>query len=1091
MMARAVITGFLVLIYCINISATERNISTDKSALLAFKAQITNDPNEILSKNWTQGTTVCSWIGVSCSTRHQRVVALNLKSLRLGGSIPKEIGNLSFLSFLEIGNNTFIDEIPNEVGFLKKLKYLSLQMNNLTGQIPQSLGFLPRLELLDLSENDLFGNVPLSIFNVSSLKIIDLGFNDLTGTLPNDICSNLPLLQSLFMTHNHLVGELPSGLDKCTQLTYLSLSYNRLTGNLPRDMWNMSKLEDMFLGWNNLSGIIPSEIQYLPTIQRLSLRRNSLVGTLPPSMGNLSTVAVIDIGENSLHGNIPTQLGNLGNLKEIYLGSNKISGQIPSSFYNISGLEIIALAANQLSGTLPPNIGHCFPNLNGLFLGVNQFSGRIPASISNVSKLIYLDLGRNLLTGDVPMNLGNLQQLKVINLQLNQLTNDPSTGELSFLTPLSNCKNLEGIQIGINAFSGKFPKSLAFGNWSDSLERFNAFRCGITGEIPLEISKLSKLTWLSIGKNELIGSIPQEFGNMRKLQKLVFSENKINGTIPESLCNMEVLFLLDLSENHLSGEIPICLGNLSSLREVYLHSNALSSNIPPTFWSTNRAISVLSLSSNFLNGSLPFEIGSLRSLSDLDLSRNQFIGQIPSTIGQLQNLVNLSLSMNNFEGHIPESFGDLVSLAYLDLSGNNLSGMIPESLVNLQRLSYLNVSFNILTGEIPNVGPFKSLTAESFMGNAALCGPSQFNVVKCRINSPKSRKKRRALTFVLASIAVALVVATIFMVWFLKYRKRNRQLAIPDLIGQSHKRISYYEVVRGTNNFDEANLIGRGGLGLVYRGTLLDGNMVAVKVFNTEVEDAFKRFDLECEVLRNIRHRNLVKVISSCANLDFKALVLEYMPNGNLDTWLYSHNNFLDLIQRLKIMIDVAFAMEYLHEGHSFVVVHCDLKPSNILLDGDMVARVSDFGISKLMTPDKMIAQTKTLGTIGYMAPEYGSKGLVSTMGDVYSYGILLMETFTRKKPTDDLFVEELSLKRWVFEAFPDRVVDVVDANLFSREDEQFSSKETCFKLLMELALHCTAELPQDRISMKHVLVRLNKILTQFLQSATATQNGN
>ncbi|KAK4364768.1 hypothetical protein RND71_016126 [Anisodus tanguticus] len=100
-------------------------------------------------------------------------------------------------------------------------------------------------------------------------------------------------------------------------------------------------------------------------------------------------------------------------------------------------------------------------------------------------------------------------------------------------------------------------------------------------------------------------------------------------------------------------------------------------------------------------------------------------------------------------------------------------------------------------------------------------------------------------------------------------------------------------------------------------------------------------------------------------------------------------------------------------------------------------------------------------------------------MGDVYSDGILLMETFTRKKPMDDLFVEELTLKRWVFESFPDRVVDVVDAN------EQFSSKETCFKLLMELALQCTSESPQDRITMKDVLIRLNKIQTNFLQSAT------
>nr|XP_016475502.1 PREDICTED: probable LRR receptor-like serine/threonine-protein kinase At3g47570 [Nicotiana tabacum] len=187
-----------------------------------------------------------------------------------------------------------------------------------------------------------------------------------------------------------------------------------------------------------------------------------------------------------------------------------------------------------------------------------------------------------------------------------------------------------------------------------------------------------------------------------------------------------------------------------------------------------------------------------------------------------------------------------------------------------------------------------------------------------------------------------------------KYRKRNDQvIPLTDLYGQSHKRFSYYEIARGTNNFEESNLIGKGSLGMVYKGSFANGVVVAVKVFNAQVEDAFKRFDSECKVLRNIRHRNLVKVISSCANLDFKALVLEYMPNGDLDYLLYSHNNFLDLVQRLKIMVDVASALEYLHQGHSLVVVHCDLKPSNILLDGDMVARVSDFGISKLLTaPD-------------------------------------------------------------------------------------------------------------------------------------------
>lgn len=136
-----------------------------------------------------------------------------------------------------------------------------------------------------------------------------------------------------------------------------------------------------------------------------------------------------------------------------------------------------------------------------------------------------------------------------------------------------------------------------------------------------------------------------------------------------------------------------------------------------------------------------------------------------------------------------------------------------------------------------------------------------------------------------------------------------------------------------------------------------------------DIEDANKSFDVECHIMSNIRHRNLVKVINSCCNLDIKALVLEYMPNGNLNKWLYSCDSCLDIAQRLDIMMNVACALEYLHHGYPSPIVHCDLKPSNILLDEKMVARVGDFSIAKLFTKDQRISQTKTLGTIGYMAP--------------------------------------------------------------------------------------------------------------------------
>jgi LRR receptor-like serine/threonine-protein kinase FLS2 len=145
--------------------------------------------------------------------------------------------------------------------------------------------------------------------------------------------------------------------------------------------------------------------------------------------------------------------------------------------------------------------------------------------------------------------------------------------------------------------------------------------------------------------------------------------------------------------------------------------------------------------------------------------------------------------------------------------------------------------------------------------------------------------------------------------------------------------------------------------------------IVAIKVFNLEVEGAFKSFDTECEVLRNIRHRNLVKIITTCSNIDFKAFVLEYMPNGSLEKLLYSQDRCLSILQRLDIMIDVASAVEYLHYGYSTPIVHCDLKPSNILLDEDMVAHVADFGIAKLLGDGDSMTQTMTLATTGYMAP--------------------------------------------------------------------------------------------------------------------------
>ncbi|KAK4485312.1 hypothetical protein RD792_007947 [Penstemon davidsonii] len=367
----------------------------------------------------------------------------------------------------------------------------------------------------------------------------------------------------------------------------------------------------------------------------------------------------------------------------------------------------------------------------------------------------------------------------------------------------------------------------------------------------------------------------------------------------------------------------------------------------------------------------------------MNLSGNQLSGSIPSSIRELQSLTYLCLDNNKFNGSIPSSLGNMRALQYLDLSQNNLSGSIPMSLETFTYLDYFKVSFNELTGQIPDGGHFGNFTSEFFIGNKGLCGASRFNVEVSAI-----------------------------MIYLFKRRGRNSALLSfsESNLGLKHERISYYEILRATNNLDISNLIGKGSIGSVYKGTFSNEMIYAVKVFDLDVQGTFKSFDTECQIMRILRHRNLVKVITGCLNLDFKALVLEYMPNGNLEKWFYSPNYTLNIGQRLGIMIDVASAIEYLHQGYSSPIVYCDLKPNNI------VARVGDFGIAKLLTHDQRMTQTKTLGTIGYMAPEYGSGGLVSTFVDVYSYGILLMETFTKKRPTDELFLGELTMKRWVSE---------------------------------------------------------------------------
>ncbi|XP_035548695.1 putative receptor-like protein kinase At3g47110 [Juglans regia] len=1052
------------------------NITTDKSALLALKAHVSSkDPHHVFISNWSSNTPICTWVGVSCGSKHLRVKALNLSYMDLVGTIPPHIGNLSFLVSLSIGNNSFHGSLPNELSRLYRLQFLDLSYNEFSGEIPQSLSNISSLQRINLAYNQLSGSIPSSMFKMPTLKQIVLLSNKLSGPITSIFFNASSLLQYIHLGDNELSGGLPTYMfDQLPNLQFLSVSRNHFSSVLPK-IGNLTMLGSLFLYENNFEGTIPSSLLKCTQLEILDMWKNNFTGRLPPEIGNLTMLTFLNLAENKFESAIPSQVGSLQNLELFSIETNYFSGPIPYEIFNISTLQKVSMLSNNLSGDLPSNMGLFLPNLGFLSLGDNEISGTIPNFIVNASMLFILDLDSNSFSGSIPEAIGYLRFLEILNLRSNKLT--ISYSELrSIFSSLSSCKNLKFLILSNNHLNDVLPNSV--GNLSTSLQILHLHDCNIKGNIPEEIGNLSSLIALTLSHNELGGPVPTTIGRLHKLQGLFLYGNRLKCSIPYKLCHLGSLDTLSLSSNELYGHIPACIDNMTSLRNLDLGFNQLTSSIHSSLWRLTDLL-LVNLSSNFLNGPLSLDIGNMNVLRTLDLSKNQITGCIPDTIGGLKSIVNLSLAVNQLDGSIPTSIGELISLEVLDLSYNNIYGEIPKSLEKLSFLKHLNLSFNKLQGEIPSRGQFVHFSATSFMSNNGLCGEARMQVPPCK---GKKAVGMQILKYV--SMVVGLMVLGVCLIFFsIRRHKRNAKLShdTNSMPLATWRRISHQELIQATEGFSANNLLGEGSFGFVYKGTLLEGTIVAIKVLNLQVEGAFKSFHKECEVLRNIRHRNLVKIITACCNMDFKALVLEYMPNGNLDMWLYSENCCLNMLQRLNIMIDVATAVEYLHLGYATPIVHCDLKPANVLLDEDMVGHVADFGIAKLLGDGVSLTQTMTLATIGYMAPEYGSEGLVSTRGDVYSYGILLMETFTRKKPTNDMFTGEMSLKCLVQESLALSVLEVVDSSLLSNEND-YAAMEECLLSTMGLALRCCANSPEQRIGIENVLATLNKIKLKFLK---------
>ncbi|GJW59367.1 kinase-like domain-containing protein [Tanacetum coccineum] len=880
---------------------------------------------------------------------------------------------------------------------------------------------------------------------VTALRLDSKG---LEGSLSPHV-GNLSFLRKLGLWNNNFQGTIPHELGRLSRVRLIGLHINKFSEVIPTNLSGCSNLEDLWLAQNKLAGSIPKEVSLLSKLARLEIDNNNLTGGIPPFLGNITSMEMFSALGNPFGGSIPDSLGHWKSLREFYSGECNLYGSIPHSIFNLSLLVNFSLEGNHLTGSLPLEMGETLPNLEYLQLRDNKMTGVLPPFISNCSKLRRLEMHDNNFSGKLTIDFSKLRDINDIALDNNNFHGHGEADDLRFIDSMKNCTRLVTLSVS---------------------------NCSLIGMLPISIGNLSdQIQFLSLGYNKLYGSLPSSIGSLVGLTTLLLGPNRFKGKIPTAIGKLQKLQDLELYSNQFSGPIPDAIGKLSLLIALFLDSNKLEGQIPSSLGKCKK-LTVLSLADNRLSGNIPKQILQLPSLTiALDLSQNSLSGSVPSEIKDLKMLSYLDLSHNILSGNIASSLGECISLTELYLSGNILQGIIPSSLSSLRGLG----------GEVPVVGVFANASLFSVLGNNRLCGGLvTLDLPKCK---EKDSKKKRFPFFILV-IVVAPILIVLCCVYLLCKKKRNNQ---PSQSSGNERflKVSYNQLLKATDGFSTSNLIGEGGFSSVYKGILDsdDDKFVAVKVLHLQNRGAHRSFLAECEAWRNIRHRNLLKIITSCSSTDFqgndfKALVYEFMSNGSVHDWLHSSANTskLNLLQRINILKDVATALDYLHNRCQTTIVHGDLKPSNILLDDDMVAHVGDFGLARLLGTDlNQTSSTGVKGTIGYAAPEYGIGSEMTSSGDVYSFGILLLEVMTGKKPTDDLFIDGLSLHKFAYMALPDHAIDVIDNDAIVLQSTEANAKkvEECLAATIMIGVSCSMDSPPQRMKTEIVVIELQRIL--------------
>ncbi|XVF75840.1 hypothetical protein PTKIN_Ptkin13bG0219100 [Pterospermum kingtungense] len=786
----------------------------------------------------------------------------------------------------------------------------------------------------------------------------------------------------------------------------------------------------------NLSGEIPSSICELPYLSHLNLADNLFNQPIPLHLSECSSLETLNLSNNLIWGTIPDQISQFEALKVLDLSKNHIEGKIPEAIGSLVYLQVLNLGNNLLSGSVPFVFGN-FSELVLLDLSQNAYLvSEIPTDIGKLEKLEQLFLQRSGFHGEIPQSFVGLQNLITLDLSQNNLTKLPQGLG-------SSLKSLVSFDISENKLFGSFPSGICDGKGLKFLSLHTNF---LNGSITNSISECLNLENFQVQNNGFSGDFPNGLWSLPKLMLVRAENNRFSGELPDSISMATQLEQVQIDNNSFTGKIPEGLGRVKSLYRFSASLNGFSGEIPP----------------NFCDSPV---------MSIINLSHNTLSGQIPE-LKKCRKLVSLSLADNSLTGEIPPSLAELPVLTYLDLSHNHLTGSIPLGLQNL-KLALFNVSFNQLSGRVP-VSLISGLPASFLEGNPGLCGPGLPN--SCSDEQAKHHSSGlTTLTCALISIAFAIgtVIVAAGVLVYRRYSKRRSQTGVWRSVFFYPLRVTEQDLIMG---MDEKSALGTGGpFGRVYTISLPSGELVAIKKLVNFRSQSSKAMKAEVKTIAKIRHKNIVKVLGFCHSDESVFLIYEFLQKGSLGDLICRPDFDLQWSVRLRIAIGVARGLAYLHKDYVPHLLHRNLKSKNILLDADYEPKLTDFALYRIVGEAPFLAtMASEFAHSCYNAPEFGYSKKATELMDIYSYGVVLLELITGQQAEDIESLDSLDIVKWVR-----RKVNITNGALQVLDPKISNSSQKEMLGALEIALSCTAVMPEKRPSMFEVVRTLESLNTR------------